>query len=51
MGVITQAMRVQATIDVSDMGPAQEVPLADEIPAQQLSGQRHIAPRAAAAGA
>ena len=28
MGVITQAMRVQAAIDVRSMGPAQKVPLA-----------------------
>jgi hypothetical protein len=35
MGVITQAVMVQAVIDVNGMGPAQKVQLADEIFAQQ----------------
>ena len=35
MGVITQAVMVQADIDVSGMGPAQKVKLADEIFAKQ----------------
>jgi hypothetical protein len=35
MGVITQAVMVQAAIDVNGMGPAQKVHLADEIFAQQ----------------
>jgi len=35
MGVITQAVMVQADIDVRGMGPAQKVHLADEIFAQQ----------------
>lgn len=35
MGVITQAVMVQAAIDVNGMGPAQKVRLADEIFAQQ----------------
>ena len=35
MGVITQAVMVQADIDVSGMGPAQKVRLADEIFAKQ----------------
>ena len=35
MGVITQAVMVQADIDVSSMDPAQKVKLADEIFAKQ----------------
>jgi len=35
MGVITQAVMVQAAIDVNGMGQAQKVRLADEIFAQQ----------------
>lgn len=35
MGVITQAVMIQADIDVSAMGPEQKVRLADEIFAQQ----------------
>jgi hypothetical protein len=35
MGVITQAVMVQAAIDVNGMGPAQKVHLAEEIFAQQ----------------
>ena len=35
MGMITQAVRVQADIDVRGMGPAQKVRLVDESFAQQ----------------